>query len=76
MNHHQIFALIGAYNDLQLMIAAIGSGETLRMHIAREYACCSLVELARQFPNIFTTDTLQEACQLRDSVIFAERPEA
>jgi hypothetical protein len=76
MNHHQISALIGAYNELQRMINAIGSGEIVRMHGARQYACGSLVELARQFPNLFNAVTFQEARQLLNSIVFAERPKA
>jgi hypothetical protein len=43
------------------------------MHMARELALCSLVDLAREFPIAIDADTLRKARQLRDSIIFAER---
>ena len=71
MNQSQIVALVYAYTDLQRLIVAIDSEDVGEMHTAREFALCSLVDLAREFPIVF-----QDTRQLRDSVIFAERGEA
>ena len=76
MNQSQIVALVYAYTDLQRLIAATDSENVGDMHTAREFALCSLVDLAREFPIVFGAQALQDTRQLRDSVIFAERGEA
>jgi hypothetical protein len=74
MNQSQIVALVYAYTDLQRLIAATDSENVSDMQTAREFALCSLVDLAREFPIVFGAQALEDMRQLRDSVIFAGRP--